>query len=266
MYVSVVDKNGNPVDDVTTSDLIIREDKITREILSIAPADEPVQIALLIDNSQAAEPVVREYREALPVFINAILDAGPKNRIAVIGVAERPTILADYTSDRSVLLKAVSRIFALPSSGSYLLDGIIETSNGIMKQETSRPPIIVALSTEGPELSDRHYNTVLDPLRASGAIFHLIILGRPVNESADRSIALSRGTSESGGRYDTLMAPTALSGRIKQLAAEITKQHRVTYARPDTLIPPEQVTVAATKPGLTARGLPAIEQRKKNEQ
>jgi len=39
-----------------------------------------------------------------------------------------------------------------------------------------------------------------------------------------------------------------------QLAAELTHQYKVTFARPQSLIPPEHTTVTAARPGLTARG------------
>jgi hypothetical protein len=41
---------------------------------------------------------------------------------------------------------------------------------------------------------------------------------------------------------------------LKQIANELTHQYRVTFARPQSLIPPQRTTVSATKPGLTARG------------
>ena len=46
----------------------------------------------------------------------------------------------------------------------------------------------------------------------------------------------------------------ALEPQLKQLADELTHQYQVTYARPQSLIPPERFTVATNKPGLTARG------------
>ena len=46
----------------------------------------------------------------------------------------------------------------------------------------------------------------------------------------------------------------ALGGALTKLAEELTHQYRVTYARPQSLIPPEHVTVASGKPGLKARG------------
>ena len=119
--------------------------------------------------------------------------------------------------------------------------------------------MIVAITTEGPELSGRHYDTVLEPLRASGAAFHVVSVGAPVNNDHNRSIVLQQGTRDSGGRYDTVLAGTALTGRLKQVAAELTHQFRVTYARPNTLIPPERVSVTAARSGLTVRGIPAKE-------
>src|SRR5206468_1781303 len=42
--------------------------------------------------------------------------------------------------------------------------------------------------------------------------------------------------------------------KLKEVAVELTHQNLVTYAHPDSLIPPERITVAAKRPGLTARG------------
>ena len=261
MFVSVLDKSGAPVPDLGPPDFIVREDKVSREVLRVAPADEPMQIALLVDNSAAAEPYIRDYREALPAFIAAMTDpSGPRNQLSLIALAERPTILTEYSGDPAVLQKGVNRLFSMSGSGTYLLDGLIETSRGIMKRGSSRP-VIVAITTEGPELSDRVYQQVLEPLRESGAAFHLVVVGRPVNMAYDRSVVLSTGTRDTGGRYDTILVGNALTGKLKELANELKSQYRVTYARPQTLIPPEKITVEAKKPELTARGTVAIENR-----
>jgi VWA domain-containing protein len=260
MYVSVLDEKGVPVPDLGPTDFVVREDNVAREVLQVTRADDPIHIALLVDTSQAARGSIGDYRLAIPGFIDAVLGgpAGVKNQVAIIGIGERPTILADYTSTRTQLTNAVNRIFAVEGTGTYLLDGIIETSQGLKKREAARS-VIVALTTEGPELSDRHYQQVLEPLKASGATLHVIALGRPLNMSEDRSVALSRGTSESGGRYDNLLVPSALPTRLKELAGEIVGQYRVTYARPETLIPPEKITVASNRPKVTTRGIPVNE-------
>src|SRR5690242_6905641 len=72
VYASALDPSGAPVPNLGPSDFVVREDKVAREILSVAPATDPMQIALLVDNSQAGEQYTRDYREALPAFIQTI--------------------------------------------------------------------------------------------------------------------------------------------------------------------------------------------------
>jgi von Willebrand factor type A domain len=265
VYVSALDQGGAPVADLQPRDVIVREDKVTREVLNITPAAQPMQLAVLIDNSQAAEPYIRDYRAALTDFLNGIAadPSGTRHEVSLITIAERPTINTDYTTDLAQLTKGAQRIFSMPGSGTYLLDAIMEVCKGFKTREASRP-VIVALTSEGPELSDRHYTTVLEPLRESGAAFHVLVIGRPRNNDEDRSVVLSQGTSDTGGRYDTVLASSALPMRMKQVAAELTHQFRVTYARPQTLIPPEKITVASAKQGLTVRGTPMKQSREQD--
>src|SRR5207247_1327268 len=98
----------------------------------------------------------------------------------------------------------------------------------------------------------------LEPLRSSGAAFHAIVVGTPRGGTSDaerdRGMVLDRGTTETGGRRDNVLTSMSLDPKLKELANELTHQYRVTYAHPQSLIPPERVTVAAARAGLTARG------------
>lgn len=259
VYASAVGQNGAPVSGLGIKDFVVREDKVAREILNVAPASDPMQIALLVDNSQAADPYVRDIREGLTAFINGIAadPTGAKHEVAVITFGERPTINTDYTTDLGRATKGAQRIFATPGTGAYLLDGIIETSQGIKKRGSTRP-VIVAVVTAGVDLSDRPYQSAIEPLLDSGAAFHVLALGRPITGGQDRMMTLDIGTRETGGRYDTVLAASGLASRMKQLADELTHQYKVTYARPTTLIPPEKVTVGAAQPGLVVRGIAQV--------
>ncbi|HWF84278.1 MAG TPA: VWA domain-containing protein [Vicinamibacterales bacterium] len=265
MYVSVLDAAGAPVPNVVPSDLIVRDDNVAREVLHVAPADEPMQIEVLVDNSQAAREYIPDIRVALPEFVDALLapnDAGRKNEVALVALGERPTTLTEPTFDAAQLRKGIDRLFSQPGSGTYLLDGIIEVCQGFKKRGALRP-VIVAITTEGPEFSSRHFDLVLDPLQDTGAAFHAIVVGpmssATSDEARNRAIVLDRGTSTTGGRLDHILTSMALRGKLKQVADDLTHQYLVTFARPQSLIPPQHTTVTAAKAGMTARGTLARE-------
>jgi hypothetical protein len=56
-----------------------------------------------------------------------------------------------------------------------------------------------------------------------------------------------------------VLVGSALPSRLQEVAAELKSQYVVTYGRPQTLLPPERVTVKTTRPGLTARSQGAVE-------
>jgi hypothetical protein len=263
MYVSALNEAGAPVPDLGPSDFLVREDNVAREVLRVAPADEPMQIAVLADNSQAARNYIRDIRVGVEGFVTEMLN-GTKHQISIIGLAERPTILADISSDRERVIKGVNRIFEQAGSGMYLLDGIIETSQGFKKREAQRP-VIVAIATEGPEFSSRRWEDVVKPLVDVGATLHVIVLGLPSNDISEdarnRGLVLDEGPRRSGGRRTSLLASSALPDELKRLAAELKHQYRIVYARPNSLIPPERTTVSSARAGVTARGTLINEKR-----
>ena len=265
LYVSVLDANGAPVPDLGPSDFLVKEDNLTREVLRVTPATEPMQVAILVDTSQAARENIQYMRQALPPFVAELTkpnDAGRKNEVSIIGVGERPTILAEYSSDPRQIQKGIDRIWALDQSGMYALDAIIEVSQALKKREASRP-VLVAIATAGPEFSNRHHDQVITPLKNIGAAFHVMALGQPDSslspEARERAMVFDSGTRDTGGSHEQVLSGIGLPSRMKLLAAQLTHQYRVTYGRPESLIPPEKIAVSAVKPGLVARGTPVKE-------
>jgi hypothetical protein len=257
MYVSVLDAEGAPVPDVKPADLLVREDNVSREVLSVAPAADPMQISVLVDNTPAARTFIHDIRLGLESFVTNMLN-GTKNEMSIVGLAERPTILANVSTEREAVLKGVYRIFENRNSGSYLLDALLDVSKGFNKRESPRP-VIVVVTTEGPEFSARRYEDVLKAVNDVGASLNVIVLGRPSNDiisedARNRAAVLDQGPRTSGGARESLLAGSALTGALTKLAEQLKHQYRVTYARPQTLIPPERVTVSSTRPGQVARG------------
>lgn len=258
IFVTVTSSDGKPVTDLRPAEFVVREDGVRREVLAARRATDPVTVALLVDNSQASDPYVADIRRALKGFVERL---GGKYPIALTTVAERPTILADYTLDKKTLLAAVDRVFAVPGSGSTFLEGIRELSKGLAGRDADRAAI-VAITAEGEEVSDRHFSEVLPVLRASGASFEVLVVARPGGAnmqdegSRNRAFTIDAGSRDTGGGRVDLLTSQSLGLALERLATQLENQYRVTYARPETLIPPEKVEVGVTRPGLAARATP----------
>ena len=65
-----------------------------------------------------------------------------------------------------------------------------------------------------------------------------------------------------GGLRRDVLATQAFAPAMADLARLLTHQFRVVYARPQTLIPPESVTITAASPAAVAYGGPARGQPK----
>jgi len=254
VYVSVLDAKGEPATGLTAEDFRVREDSTAREVLKAGPATEPLTVALLVDDSQATTPATQMIREAVDAFITAL---SGKAEISIVTFGERPTIVADYSTDPIKLKEAAKRIFPRAGAGAYLMDAIVDVSRGFKKREAKRPVIAVLMMESDVEFSNRHYDNVLKELQTGGGTLHVVALGVPPGSMSDeirnRDQVVALGTERTGGRRDNVIALTAAAPRMKQLAAELTHQYVVTYTRPETLIPPEKIEVTVSKPGLTAR-------------
>jgi hypothetical protein len=258
-YVNAWDaKTRAPITGLGPTDVIVREDGARREVLRVTAASSPMPVAILVDNSQAARNHISEIRRALASFVTALDGLGP---IAVIGIADRPTILRDYTTDQKLLSDGVGKVFAMPGSGATLLDAIVEISKGLQRREEDRAALVL-LTTENIEFSNRHYNDVLEELKKGGAQLHAVVLQTPAgaslsDEARNRAFVLDRGPIDSGGTRVDVLASNAFELKMKELAAILKHQHRVVYSRPETLIPPEKIEISSAKAGVEASGAPA---------
>jgi VWFA-related protein len=254
MFVSAVDQKGEPVEGLGPGDFVIREDGAAREVLRVSHAIEPIDIALLVDNSAATEGVMPRVREGITAFIKAMSN---DNQIAIITLADRPTILVDYTSNTQRLLDAVGLLWPRTRSGSTFMDALFEVSRGLERRETPRAVIIPVL-TDGGDFVYRQYEQVMPEVRQSGAASPAVTIGNftstDTDELRNRARVLAEGTKVTGGQRVNLLTPMSVQQTLERLGRELSAQYKVVYGRPDSLIPPERIEVSAKRPGITMRG------------
>jgi VWFA-related protein len=261
LFVSAVDKKGVPVEGLGPDAFIVRENGARREILRVSRATEPIDITVMIDNSAAATEEVAFYRTALPKFL---AELAPANSVALVGLADRPTILVPTTTDVKRLTSRAEGLFAMPGSGMTLLDAMVEVSDGLRKRDSTRAAI-VAIATDGVEFSDRFANEVVDALKKAQVAVHLVTIGTFVEDQQqalrERAFFITRAPRATGGQHLSMVAPNALGMNLERLARELNSQYKVVYARPDTLIAPDSIEIAPVREDLIMRGTPERSQK-----
>jgi VWFA-related protein len=254
VYASVLNKEGAPVTSLQAADFVVREGGVEREVVRASTASEPMRIAVLVDTSRAMEPYIADVRRGLRSFFREMQG---QDQIALFEFGDRATRLVDYTSDPARLEAGIGRIFSRSHSGAYALDAITDAARDFRARESARS-VIVVITAQGPEFSNRYHQKVLDDVKAANATLHSLVLTRnrvPVFNSGirEREITLSNGADLTGGRREDLLTSMALEERLADLARELKSQYQIVYARPDTLIPPDKIEVAVRQPRLMVR-------------
>jgi VWFA-related protein len=256
LFVSAVDSGGEPVLGLDPEDFIVTEDGRRRELLRVSRAIEPMDIALLADNSAAASRAISRLRDGLEDFADAM--AGD-HQLALIALADRPTIFVNYTSDRMRFQEGINRLFSMSSSGMTLLDALIEVSTGLRQRDATRA-VIVLVVTNGVEFTHRYGRDVVDALQQAGVALYALEIGTPdygTLPDRERAVVLDAGTRETGGQHVTLLTEMAVVPALQKLARQLSAQYKVVYSRPESLIPPEKTEVASRRPDVGMRGTPA---------
>jgi len=252
---AVASEGGMPVESLAPDDVVIREDGVAREVLKVTRSTEPVDITILVDNSLASTRAIQDMRLGLEKFVATF--AGP-HPITLMTVADRPTVQVNSTTSKAQLQRGVTRLFVQPEAGATMLEAIIESSRAIGKRKPARAAII-AITSFGEEFSDRGYQFALDALADSGATLHVLELQDTVQASTqntnvrDRNIVIDRGTTETGGARELLLANLSLTEGLQKVGRIATTQFEVVYGRPDPLIPARKVEVFSASPTVKIR-------------
>lgn len=253
VYVSVQDNKDAPVTGLGVADFTVREDGVAREVVRAVPATAPMQLVLLVDDSQALNTALQPMREGLGKFVDQMHGHG---EVGIVTVGERATSLVSLTTDVNALKRGIGRIFARPGAGAYLLDGIQEVSQGFQKRKAERP-VIVAITMDAVEFSNLQYEMVLKTLDDSGAVLHVVSIGTPSSNMSDEmrnlNMVIAEGTKRTGGRRDQVLATSGIPEALQRVADDLNNQYLVTYGHPERLIPADKLQVTVSRPGVTVR-------------
>ena len=160
-------------------------------------------------------------------------------------------MLVDFTSDPGALINGVNRLLHSNDHAAATCSTLSRKSaQTLMRREATRP-VIVVLALEGKEFSNVAAQRVLEAVRRSGAVVHVLSVGKPstktmtswnqrptdsiheaLDETLTRNAVLAEAPRRSGGRMEQLGQATGIPKRLAEIAYELRDQLAVTYARP----------------------------------
>jgi VWFA-related protein len=258
VYVTVTDKYGVPVTDLTLGDFVIKEGGKNCDVVQAGMTNVPMRIALLVDDNGTGI-----FRYGVAKFIERLQG---RAEFALSTVAGQNLKIVDYTADVDQLTSAIGQLTARPGTndGGQLLEGIFETAKDLQKR-TARRPVIVVLTVGGEEHSTLPAHHVLDELQKSGAALHVIAMNssalramaavsRPsalLEENLNLSEVLGDGPKQSGGKRDEIVASAGLTVGLQELAEALRNQYAVSFSRSDAPKASDKLSVSVKRSGLT---------------
>ena len=247
--VLVLGRGDVPVTDLSERDFTIKEDGAVREVVRVTPAPPPAHIVLLVDDSSAATPALRELRTALNGFVSTMADESPAPAIRLTTFGDRPTVVADFSAGFSLVSRGIERVQPRPGSGATFLYAITETCRDLGKLQIKGALILAFVTESGPEFSNTQARRVADALRSAQASLWTITLqarddGPGLSpESRERAEVIGDVTGQSGGRNDYVLTAQSLPAAFDKVASLLLSRYHVTYGRPERLIPPTKLEV-----------------------
>ena len=260
VYFNAFDRNGAVVIDLTAPEITVKEGGKNREVASLRPATEPLQIAILVDDNGTGL-----FRVAVARFIEGLLG---RAEFSVITVTGQPHKLTPFTGNSDVLREAINQLNARPGSpdGGQLLSGIHESALDFERRKVERP-IILALTVGGEEHTPLPPHHVLDQLRKSGAALHVVsVIGStqrttaPANRASDllnENLGLNEilgdGPKRSGGHREEIPAIAGALTGLQQLAEALKRQYVVEYTLPEGVKASDRFSIATRRKDVTLR-------------
>jgi tight adherence protein B len=183
------------------------------------PSDA-LAVVLAIDTSGSMEgSAIESAKAAATTFVQQM---PADTRIAVVGFSDSPSVISDFTTDRTALAAAIARVAATGETALY--DGI-EKSSSIAASAGGARRALVVLSDGKDTSSAATEAQASAALQSATTSFYAVSLVTPDSDTA----ALTRVADASGGRVVSASDPGGLAGVYNDIAREIANQYQFTF-------------------------------------
>ena len=223
LFMLVTDSTGQPVTDVVPDEVVVEQAGAACTVKDVQPETGPMKVALLVDNSDAANRSLNSLRDGLAAFLDEL---PPEHEVGLFTIAGQTRRRVDFTTDREELKESATGLFVDRNTAVAYMDGLLETWRRRFDDEDAWP-VFVALVYDGAEgsrsVQDDEFNEFAATLVARSATVHAVLVS--TRGGALQTTVSTFLTQNTGGMYRALAAPTALPETFTELAQVMGAQH-----------------------------------------
>jgi VWFA-related protein len=271
---SVTDRNGRAIGGMRESDFTVWENGVERRVMNVAPANEPFNLVLLLDVSGSVEERMDFIRKAARDFLRT---TSPQDRISIISFRDDIQVIADFTTDRSLLSRKLDEIDA--GGGTALYDALGYTLSEPLRTLRGERTAIVVMTDGDDNKSFLPFPAILEALLESGAlVYPLYVPSGLIPESSvpkpeitidplrTRYLTLTTRAEDegrklaaaSGGIYYPIRRLEDLQKAYDDVVAQLRSAYTITYASNSVSTSP-RVRVRTNRDGASVRLTPVVE-------
>jgi VWFA-related protein len=168
--VIVSDRQGRYISGLKLENFKLYQDRIEQKIAIFDAAEEPLNVALLLDTSHSTSQVLEDIRKDAASFIKELR---PQDRALVVSFDYDVHTLCSLTSDRKALERAIKDAKVGARAGTTLRDAVAEVNERQFKRIDGRKAII--LLTDGKDFGSRiSEEELFDEAAESGAMIYSV--------------------------------------------------------------------------------------------
>ena len=233
LQVLVTDKKGNILTGLKPENFTVYEDSVKQEVTHFAPVEASITVVMLVDFSKMVEWFIYDVWEAIYGFAESLRKG---DWVAVIGYDIRPTILTDFTQNRSELMEALRRFNTPAFRESNLSDALIYTLDRV--EEIEGKVAVLLVSTGLDTFSQHTYDEALKKTKSANASVYAIGVGQSVRlrynlDNIEWLMADNRLRSFAeltGGEAFFPRFPTEFPSIFKNISNMLRNQYSLAYA------------------------------------
>src|SRR5687767_13302428 len=152
--VSVTDKQGRPVEALSTADLVVYDNDVAVRA-QVEDVSQPLSLAIVVQATGSAQSALDKLRKEVSLLGPLLI--GDRGEAAVVAFADEVRVLQDFTGDVDKVEHAIRELDAFGGGGA-MMDAIASSLRMLEKRKPERRRAILLIS----ERHDRGSNEELE--------------------------------------------------------------------------------------------------------